>query len=116
MSASNYPGGAYDDPNAPYNLPIEPKYGDFECHATITIEADISVPTNKYQNGTAGIDWEEEYKDNCFTIPEMLDELKIYVEQDLAMTGKNTSKGRHLQSMLKACQGWKVVETEIEKL
>lgn len=116
MSASNYPSGACDDPNAPYNLPIEPKYRDFECRATITIEADISVLSNKYQNGTEGIDWEEEYKDNCFTIPDMLNELKAYVKQDLAMTGKNTRKGRHLQDLLKACQGWQVVETEIEKL
>lgn len=116
MSASNFPSGAYTSPDAPYNLPIEPKYRDFECRATITIEADISVLSNKYQNGTEGIDWQEEYENYCITIPKMLDELKRYVEQDLAMTGKNTSKGIYLQDLLKACQGWKVVENEIEKI
>lgn len=120
-----YPAGAYDDPNAPYNQSDnDPK--EFECKATITLEADVLVETDQYQqyvdceDGSTyyefdGVDWEDEYSKSCISIPEMLNELKNYVESDLALAGKNTGRGRYLQRLLDACQGWKVVETEIEQ-
>lgn len=120
-----YPAGAYDDPNAPYNQ-SDNEVREFECHATVTLEADIVVETDQYQQYVDdeggdtyyefdGVVWGEEYNKNSITLPQMLNELKKYVEQDLAMTGKNTKKGQELQRLLDACQGWSVVETEIEK-
>ena len=120
-----YPAGAYDDPNAPYNQ-SDNDVKEFECRAKITLEADVLVETDQYQqymdyeDGSTwyefdGVDWEKEYNKNSITLQQMLNELKKYVEQDLAMTGKNTQKGMDLQRLLDACQGWSVVETEIEK-
>lgn len=120
-----YPAGAYDDPSAPWNEQvIDPK--EVECHATITIETDVLVKTDQYQShiddedGSTyyefdGVDWEDEYNKSCITISEMLNELKKYVEQDIANTGKNTGRGRYLKRLLNACQGWNVIETEIEQ-
>lgn len=124
----NYPLGA-DTPDAPWNEPSPPKERKFDCHVIVTMEKDVRVPTQNYNEfvdedemgkrlecDTSETDWEHEYNANCITLTEMLNELKQYVESDLAMTGKNTGKGRYLQELLEACQGWQNVETTIEEL
>ena len=52
----------------------------------------------------ANHDWEPDYEDECYTIPEMLEELKSMIEKELpSSTGKRRIR---LQGMLKDCQGW----------
>ena len=121
-----YPAGAYDDPSAPYNE-VERPERDFDCHVEVILEKDEVITTNDYipeygteigygDIDTSETDWDGAYENNCITIPEMLRELKVYVEQDLAMSGKNSRKGKRLQRLLDACSGWVVKETYIEEL
>lgn len=117
-----YPAGAYSDQNAPYNEPVIPER-DFEIDVQFTLHKVVDVTTDKYtpeydeESGhtyanTENTEWSEVYDESGhFTILEMLDELKVYVEQDLAMTGKNTGKGRHLQRLLESCQGWELIDS-----
>ena len=127
MDNYNYPLGS-DTKDAPWNEPAPPKERKFKCHVAVTLERDVDVPTQGYNESieededgkylsidTDDVDWREEYDNNCITITEMLNELKAYVEQDLAMTGKNTGKGIYLQKVLEACQGWEVTETYVEE-
>lgn len=127
MDNYNLPMGS-DTKDAPWNEPSPPNERKFNCLVSVTLERIVAVPTQAYNEymeededgkrmeiDTEGVDWNEEYTNNCITIPEMLDELKAYVEQDLAMTGKNTGKGRYLQQLLGSCQSWTVYETYVEE-
>ena len=44
------------------------------------------------------------YESECFTIPEMLDELKHMIEKELPMT--TGDRRIRLRGMLADCQGW----------
>ena len=120
----HYPAGA-DTPSAPWNEPCIP-IREFDVDVDVTLHKMETVSTDDYapafdeDNGivcanTDDTDWLEAYKSGCFTIPQMLDELRKYVEQDLAMTGNDTSKSRRLKGLLNACKGWEVVETSVEE-
>lgn len=128
MDNYNFPIGS-DNADAPWNEPAPNKERKFKCNVSVILERVVAVPTQAYNEymeededgkrmeiDTEGVDWNEEYTNNCITIPEMLAELKAYVEQDLAMTGKNTGKGRYLQQLLEACQNWKKTEICVEEL
>ena len=123
----NYPIGS-DTAKAPWNEPNKPAELKVQCNVTVTLERKVDVPTQEYQEfkdwdedlgyqvgiDTSNVDWKKEYKENCVTLPDMLNELKTYVECDISMTGKNTSRGKYLQRLLEACQGWEEVETDVD--
>lgn len=128
---SNYPRMSQSEwDNAPFNQHDNKKPKDFPCHVSVTLERNVHVPTSLYnelyeknEDGeciqelcTEEVNWESEYKENCFTIPDMLLELKGYVEHDLSVSGTNTSKGKYLSRLLEACQGWAEYETCVEEL
>ena len=117
-----YPAGAYSDPNAPYNQ-VEVPEKEFEVTISQTLSRTVTVTTNDYQPeydeedgntyaNTENTDWQKAYENCDFKIQNLLEELKGYVQNDLAMTGPNTGKGRHLKRLLEACDGW--IEDEYE--
>lgn len=125
-SDSNYPAMSQSQwDNAPWNEPYIP-IREFDVNVDVvlykleTVSTDDYVPLFDEESGTTyantdDTDWLEAYKSGCFTIPQMLDELRKYVEQDLAMTGNDTIKSRRLKGLLNACKGWEVVETSVEE-
>lgn len=120
---SNYPAMTQSQwDSAPFNEPVIPER-DFTIEATYTmVKTGVDVCTDNYipeydeEDGrtycnTEDTDWEDVYSSVHYSIPEMLDKLKQYVEQDLSMTGKNSTKGRELQRLLEDCQGWTVEDS-----
>lgn len=116
-----YPAGAYNDPNAPYNEVTVPDH-DFDVDVTVTLSNSTTVTTNDYMpdideedgrmyRDTSGTDWEKAYEESCFTIPQMLEELKALLEEKLA--DPNCKKKTRYENMLHDCQGWTVEEIEV---
>ena len=119
MSASDYYPAMTQSQwdSAPFNEVRIPEE-DFEVNAVFTLEKVVDVTTADYtpeydeEDGrttydTTNTDWENAYDESGhYSILEMLDKLKEYVEHDLSMTGENTSKGRMLKQLLEDCQGW----------
>lgn len=94
----NYPMGTADDPNAPWNQKEEP----FKS-------VDVSVVTvmTKYCTlWNRGESLEESYSNSEYSIQDMLDMLKIYVEKDV--DNKNRS------AILSSIDGWYTETITIE--
>ena len=118
-----YPAGAYNDPSAPFNEPVIPER-DFDISVQYVLEKTAVVTTDKYQPeydeesghtyaDTTYTDWEDAYKDSGHhTIPEMLDELKKYIEQELATSELTISRKSLLKEMLEDCQEWELIESD----
>lgn len=58
-------------------------------------------------------DWESAYEETHFTIGEMLDELRRYVEKDMCNVAPCSGQGRHLERLYNDLQNWEVVESEV---
>ena len=99
------------------------------CNVDFLIEKHVDIETKDFEmtyNGKDeegyddvdfnfdGVDFVDEYASQHLSIVDLLSELKQYVEYDLSMTGLNTEKGKYLQRLLKECEGWKVVEHNVE--
>ena len=98
---------------------------DFLVSKEVTIETEHATPIyngkdedgyDDYYLDTSDVNWKDEYENQHMNISQLLDELKSYIKYDLAMTGTNTKKGKHLQWLLKECQGWVQVNSNIEEL
>ena len=122
----NYPPGAANDPSAPYNEPVIPER-DFDVEVTITMSKVVTITTDNYmpeydeEDGhtyanTENTEWDTEFRNSgCFTIPDLLSELKEYVKADMETCSPNTTKGAHLKRLLEACDGWDVIEKNYEE-
>ena len=124
----NYPMGA-DTPDAPWNE-RENEEREFDVVVTQTLVKNENVFTSDYKYfveqeedfgyseviETDDTDWEQAWSEQCWAIPELLNKLKKYVEEELA-TSKNIDKGRknYLNGIINACQGWNVIETCVEQ-
>ena len=127
MSA-NVPMGAEYDSMAPWNK-IENKEVERECVVTETITRTVAFSTTDYvaeedwddefgkcvSVDTSDTDWAGEYSYQEYTVLELIDKLKEYVEEDIKNTSPNNGKGRELQRLLSACSGWEQVESEVEE-
>lgn len=120
----NYPPGAANDPDAPYNEPLIPER-DFDLNVTVTLSRQVTICTDmyrpEYEDGctyanTEDTDWKKEYEEKCYTIPDLLNILVGYIKEDLKRYGGLKRKERELNEILEACQEWKVDEVEIEEL
>ena len=129
VSASNVPMGAEYDSRAPWNetenYPIER-----DCEVTETIARKVTLSTTDYvaeedwddefgkclSADTSETDWSDEYSNQECTALELIAKLKEYVEEDIKNTASNTSKGRELQRLLMACDGWEHVEMEVYEI
>ena len=127
MSASNIPMGA-DTIDAPWNQ-VENSEIDRACKVTETITRRVILSTTDYvaeedwddefgkcvSVDTSDTDWAGEYSNQEYTVLELIDKLKAYVEEDIKNTSPNTGKGRELQRLLSACGGWEQVELEVDE-
>ena len=126
----NYPPGAANDPNAPYNE-VEVPEREFDVTISMSLSRTVQCYTNKYipeidkENGhlyvdTSGTPWSEVYGDNHKTIPELLEELKKYIQKDLDNLADDETKmdkafhRRRLEFLLTECEDWTVDEEDYE--
>jgi hypothetical protein len=119
---SNYGYGLTDNsPNTPWNEVSVPDH-DFDVDVSVTLSNSTTVTTNDYMpdvdeedgrvyQDTSDTDWENAYKKSCYTIPQMLEELKVLLEEKLADT--NCKKKTKYKQMLEDCKGWTVEECEV---
>ena len=122
----NYPPGAANDPNAPYNEPVIPER-DFDVEVTITMSKVVTITTDNYvpeyddEDGhtyanTENTEWDKEFENSGhFTIADLIEELKGYVVEDMKTCAPNTGEGAHLQRLLLACEDWKTIEESYEE-
>lgn len=126
----NYPPGAANDPNAPYNE-VEVPEREFDVTISMSLSRTVQCYTNKYipevdeENGHLYVDtsdtpWNEVYGDNHKTIPELLEELKKYIQKDLDNLADDETKmdkafhRRRLEFLLTECDEWTVDEEDYE--
>ena len=128
MSASNIPMGSEYDKNAIWEQ-VENQAVERDCEVTETITRRVTLSTADYISeedlddefgkcvsaDTSDTDWVGEYSNQEYTVLELIDKLKAYVEEDFKDTSPNTSKGRELQRLLSACNGWEQVELNVEE-
>ena len=138
----NYPPGAANDPNAPYNQVDTPEK-EFEVTCCQVLSRTVTVVTNDYIPGASGCDyepddeggycaspwhddpdtsdtnWAEEYHDNDHYTPIQLIELykETLKEQLKSWEGMDeTSAGkaqiRRIEHLIEECDGWTEDETE----
>lgn len=118
MGSDNCPMmGTCDESRAPWN---DKENDDVELRVDVEytlVKTNMRVNTNKYELGyedggsyvdTSTIDFDEVYEDNHYTIIEMLNELKNYVEEDMKNCAPNSGKYLSLKRLLDDCQGWHV--------
>lgn len=128
----NYPVGA-DGSDAPYNQ-SDPEPVEVDVCISQTLHKSTTISTTDYvaeecedcerdDNGefvtTGGVSYDfsdsdllNAYKNDSWTIPELLYELKDYIKQDLNK-GCSESKKAWLERMMKACEGWELDEEEV---
>lgn len=123
----DYPLGA-DTPLAPWNQ-VENCEIERDCNVTETITRNVTLSTTDYiteddwndgfgkciSADTSETDWREEYINQEYTVLELIDKLKEYVEEDIKNAQSNTDKVRKLRRLLDACKGWEQVELEVEE-
>lgn len=61
-------------------------------------------------------DWESAYKETHFTMEEMLDELRRYVEKEMCVVEPCSGQGRYLKRLYDDLQDWEVVESEVVEI
>lgn len=116
-----YPAGAYNDPYAPYNEVSVPDH-EFDVEVQVTLSNSTIVTTNDYipefdeEDGrmytdTSSTDWGKAYEESCYSIPQMLEELKVLLEEKIA--DPNCKKKTRYKNMLHDCKGWTVEEIEV---
>ena len=118
-----YPPGAYDDPSAPYNEPVIPDEEfvltvSLALSKTVTVNTDKYIPEIDYETGhmsadTSETDWNEVYEEQHYTIPELLERLRVYAEEDLKNVDPKSGRGRELQRIEEACKGWIIDDYEV---
>lgn len=121
----DYPLGA-DNSSAPWNQ-VENSEIERDCKVTETITRSVTLSTTDYVSegdwddefgkcvsaDTSDTDWAGEYSSQEYTVLELIDKLKLYVEEDIKNTAINSGKGRELQRLLAACDGWEQVDLEV---
>lgn len=125
-SNSNYPPMSQSEwDNAPWNQ-VDPPEMDFDVNCSFTVDKVVTITTDNYipdgdgyeiDPDTSELDWADEYADNGYlTIPELLAELKKYVEKDMGrIKDKNSHKYRRLKMLSEECDGWQITNSEFEE-
>ena len=135
IESGYYPPRTEFDPSAPYNQ-SDPEPVEVNVCISQTLHKSTTISTTDYiaekyedcERGDDGgfITTEEvsydfsdsdllnAYKNDSWTIPELLYELKDYIKQDLNR-GCSESKKAWLERMMKACEGWELDEEEVIK-
>ena len=119
MNFGGYPVGAELDPLAPWNETPSDAYEEekAECAISVTLEKEqvVEACIDAFADFD-DIDWRQQYEDNNITLTDMLEDLRCYVTKELQHTSHTSSRYGYLCRMLTACQGWKVVECDVDAL
>ena len=129
----NYPPGS-DTADAPWNE-VEVPDMEFDVTISMSLSKTVKCSTNKYNPvvidephnrlheeypDTSDTPWSEVYGDNHKTIPELLEELKKYIQKDLNNLANDETKmdkafhRRRLEFLMKECDNWVVDEEDYE--
>lgn len=129
----NYPPGS-DTADAPWNE-VEVPDMEFDVTISMSLSKTVECSTNKYNPividephnrlheeypDTSDTPWSEVYGDNHKTIPELLEELKKYIQKDLNNLANDETKmdkafhRRRLEFLMKECDNWVVDEEDYE--
>lgn len=121
---SNYPPGAANDPNAPYNQ-CDPDPRDFPCRVETFLTRAADVATDHYAYIDDGEEcyyetyeesWEERYREDYYTIPQLLEKLQEYVKREIEdIKAKGEKPSYKLQLILDSCDGWEEEEFYVTK-
>ena len=134
-SNDNYPPGAANDPNAPYNQKdIEPI--EVEIEYSCVMRRITDVETTRYTayhwedcepdgeggyDRTGGIEYEfddndfrDEYEEQRFNPSELIDELKSIVTMLINGDEVTVSKAK-LRQILEDCEGWEIEDEDCGK-
>lgn len=113
MIKGDYPVGAKDRTDAPYNEPMA-KMREFPVVIATTMVKHTKVNVHSVDenpsDGHINYAWEKQH----IGIKELLEELKKYVCRDYDSVGVFTPNGRYLRKLLNEIEGWEVEETIIE--
>lgn len=131
---SNYPAGAENDPRAPWNEE-EPEAVDVDVLVSISLSKQTTITTydcivsNTKETEHDGQDFNvigiteydyincdlmSDYQHCEWTLPELLKDLKTYLENDLEHAS-NEAKKQFYESKLESLKGWTVDEHEVIK-
>lgn len=136
MYNDNYPPGAANDPNAPYNQPSDPEPIEVEIEYSCVMRRVTEVDTTRYTayhwedcepdgeggySHTGGTEYEfddndfrDEYDEQRFNPSELIDELKSIVTMLINGDEVTVSKTKLLQ-ILEDCEGWELEDEECSK-
>lgn len=102
----NYPPGAANDPNAPYNQPDYPtKPIDVYVEQILFKEAHLNE-ADYDPNNEEFIDLKESYNEECATPLELINRFKKCLESDKFPPNKDY--------WIKQCEGWTETDTIVE--
>ena len=97
----------------------------FDVMATYTIQKKASVVTRDYSherdyNGDVFIDnsrtdWRKAYKEDHYTIPEILEEVESLLKEMLRRLPEGSTHASDIKKLLADCEGWKVEEETYEE-
>lgn len=116
----NYPPGT-DTPDAPWNRQDVPEI-NVDCDMTvILVKPAVSVVTDQYikdESGyteitDGGLDLIKRYKQQHFSITDMLSELKQYITDEIS-TDIPASRRQRLTDMLDDCQNWQIEDVDVD--
>lgn len=122
----NYPPGAANDPNAPWNEK-ETSEKEFEVCITQTLSKTVKVTTNDYipdggidDDGhyyldidTSDTDWKKAYKSSHYTPLELIEKFRDFLKSTLRDPLGGTLKYAHRIMLIEECENWIEDETEI---
>ena len=122
----NYPPGAANDPNAPWNEKETPEK-EFEVCITQTLSKTVKVTTNDYipdggidddghyylDTDTSDTDWKEVYKDEHYTPIQLIKLFKESLQSTLQDYPEHSSKASRIKHLISECGEWSEDETEI---
>lgn len=116
----NYPLGA-DTPDAPWNRQDIPEI-NVDCDMTvILVKPAVPVVTDQYTKDESGyteitdggLDLIKRYKQQHFSITDMLSELKQYITDEIS-TDIPASRRQRLTDMLDDCQNWQIEDVDVD--
>lgn len=116
----NYPPGA-DNSDAPWNRQDVPEI-NVDCDMTvILVKPSVPVVTDQYTKDESGyteitdggLDLIKRYKQQHFSITDMLSELKQYITDEIS-TDIPASRRQRLTDMLDDCQNWQIEDVDVD--
>lgn len=125
-SNSNYPPMSQAEwDNAPFNQP-ENDEKEFDVIVTHTLTKNVRLMTKDYiafedddYIDTSEVDWDNEFDNQHYDIPQLLEILESMVDKEIKEIGEPATRGmqrklKKLQDIKEDCHGWSTIELEFE--